>query len=156
MKNLSRRSCTRLSYWAHHLENKVTLDQKHQLFLLDLKPGSVPEIFSYPDNFLQNDLFFLDIEAFTFSFMYLSSRAVPRRFPVLSNSARNLFWLQSFTKAINEIKLEILTVVSEVGDTRQDCDTIHQVSISMLLSRHFDSDLGVDSLSSSFQPLSGR
>ncbi|GJS28651.1 hypothetical protein Tco_0489271 [Tanacetum coccineum] len=33
---------------------------------------------------------------------------------------------------------EILTVVSEVGDIRQDCDTIHQVSISMLLSRHFD------------------
>ncbi|GKA27950.1 hypothetical protein Tco_0714118 [Tanacetum coccineum] len=54
---MSRRSCTRLSHWAHHLENKVTLDQKHQLVLLDLKPGSVPEIFSYPDNFLQNDLF---------------------------------------------------------------------------------------------------
>ncbi|GKD20888.1 hypothetical protein Tco_1222591 [Tanacetum coccineum] len=31
---------------------------------------------------------------------YLSSHVVPRRFPVLSNSARNFFWLQSFTKAL--------------------------------------------------------
>ncbi|GJZ86839.1 hypothetical protein Tco_0658449 [Tanacetum coccineum] len=31
---------------------------------------------------------------------YLSSHAVPRRFPVLSNSARNFFWLQSFAKAL--------------------------------------------------------
>nr|GFB04561.1 hypothetical protein [Tanacetum cinerariifolium] len=31
---------------------------------------------------------------------YLSSHAVPRHFPVLSNSARNFFWLQSFAKAL--------------------------------------------------------
>ncbi|GKD47174.1 hypothetical protein Tco_1271819 [Tanacetum coccineum] len=108
MKNLSRRSCTRLSHWAHHLENKVTLDQKHQLVLLDLKPGSVLGIFSYPNNFLQANeapvrcsasLLFLSYE---FPLLaessrkprYLSSHAVPRRFPVLSNSARNFFWLQ--------------------------------------------------------------
>ncbi|GJT61367.1 hypothetical protein Tco_1004900 [Tanacetum coccineum] len=31
---------------------------------------------------------------------YLSSHAVPRSFLVLSNSARNFFWLQSFAKAL--------------------------------------------------------
>ncbi|GKE19860.1 hypothetical protein Tco_1431372 [Tanacetum coccineum] len=31
---------------------------------------------------------------------YLLSHAVPRHFPVLSNSARNFFWLQSFAKAL--------------------------------------------------------
>ncbi|GJY10638.1 hypothetical protein Tco_0378823 [Tanacetum coccineum] len=119
MKILSRQSCTRLSHWAHHLENRVTLDQKHQLVLLDLKSGSMPEIFSYPDNFLQNDLFlankarvrcsasllFLSYEfpllaASSRKLGYLSSHAVPRRFLVLSNSARNFFWLQSFAKAL--------------------------------------------------------
>nr|GFC44941.1 hypothetical protein [Tanacetum cinerariifolium] len=39
---------------------------------------------------------------------------------------------------------EILTVVSEVDDIRQDCDTIHQVSISMLLLRHFDGGVLVE------------
>ncbi|GKE51241.1 hypothetical protein Tco_1486397, partial [Tanacetum coccineum] len=70
---------------------------------------------------------------------YLSSHAVPRRFLVLSNSARNFFWLQSFAKALRinwySSPREILTVVSEVDDIRQD---LHQVSISMLLSCHFD------------------
>nr|GEU42642.1 hypothetical protein [Tanacetum cinerariifolium] len=32
--------------------------------------------------------------------LYLSSHAVPWRFLVLLNSARNFFWLQSFTKAL--------------------------------------------------------
>ncbi|GJX65083.1 hypothetical protein Tco_0299426 [Tanacetum coccineum] len=31
---------------------------------------------------------------------YLSSRAILRRFPVLSNLARNFFWLQSFAKVL--------------------------------------------------------
>ncbi|GJR30536.1 hypothetical protein Tco_0291134 [Tanacetum coccineum] len=55
---------------------------------------------------------------------YLSSHAVPRRFLVLSNSARNFFWLQSFAKALRinwySSPREILTVVSEVDDIRQD------------------------------------
>ncbi|GJZ43204.1 hypothetical protein Tco_0590459 [Tanacetum coccineum] len=112
-------SVMRLSHWAHHLENKVTLDQKHQLVLLDLKLGPVPEIFSYPDNFLQNDCFlaneapvrcsasllFLSYEcpllaASSRKPRYLSSHAVPRLFPVLSNSARNFFLWQSFSKAL--------------------------------------------------------
>ncbi|GKA63096.1 hypothetical protein Tco_0762702 [Tanacetum coccineum] len=49
----------------------------------------------------------------------LSSQPVPRRLT-------------------DRIRQEILTVVSEASGIRQDCDTIHQVSISMLLSRHFD------------------
>ncbi|GKC42847.1 hypothetical protein Tco_1060569 [Tanacetum coccineum] len=77
---------------------------------------------------------------------YLSSPAIPRRLPVLSNFARNFFWTSG--------------VLVKATTSAMDCDSCKKdwgngCGSNETPTKGVD-DLGVDSLSSSFQPLSGR